>query len=60
MMDWAQPLIIARRELRYAEELLSRAPYGDADRRHLAEIGAADHVERAMVQLAKILGSVQA
>lgn len=59
-MDWAQPIIIARRELRHAEELLSKAPHGDADRRRLAEIGAADHVEQAMVQLARILGSVQA
>lgn len=59
-MDWAQPLILARREIRYAEELLSKAPHGDKHRRQLAEIGAADHVEQAMVQLAKILGSVQA
>lgn len=59
-MDWAQPLLIARREIRYAEELLSQAPHGDKLARQRAEIGGAEHVEQAMVQLAKILGSLQA
>ena len=58
-MDWAQPLIVARQELRYAEDLLSRAPHGDELARHVAQAQGADHVEQAMVQLARILGSLQ-
>lgn len=59
-MDWALPLIIARREIRCAEELLSQVPHGDPLAKQAAEAEGAAHVEQAMVQLAKVLGSVQA
>jgi hypothetical protein len=59
-MDWAQPLIIARRELRLAEGVLSKAPHGERIAFEAAQAEGAAHVEQAMVQLAKILGSVQA
>jgi len=59
-MDWAHPLIVAKRELRCAEELLSRVPHGDPLAKQAAEAEGAACVEQAMVQLAKILGSLQA
>ena len=59
-MDWAQPLIIARRELRLAEEILSQSPHGDREKRLLHDSEACERIEQAMVQLARILGSVQA
>jgi hypothetical protein len=58
-MDWSEAIILARRELRQAEEWLATAPHGDPVQRDLSHSAACSHAEQAMVLLARLLGGLQ-